>query len=626
MTIRHLSKPSFAGRLSLVFLLLCAFAGSVLADQVGTPVRVAGSTSDSPTLGIPRWKGYMDESNPNNFWVSYAQFSSSAGNVNYTTNGGATWSTNVIQSQANGYVDYHLSLFGRNGELYFVCPGSGGVDFRKFNAPAHSNTDRGSLITLAGTSASHRANIMVQNTGRIWTFTRLAGSASENVRYQYSDNNGSSWTTGVAYATGASNVRVGSMPYVNGQPALVVLHLDDARGYEYYRWNGSSFEARPDHSIFAQNMGQVRVFTHQVVNDTTMHLIFGLGTDLHHVWKNYNNGSGSWHHQIIESSSTTVGENWQPIATVKGDDLYLFFVMRSTADVSSAQIYYKKWSQTAESWTAPVRVSTAAANTTNQHPNTCFKVPDNATYIPVFWYCGGSPYDIYFNRINLDGAPPGDTVAPAAINDLGATTGDQPGEIDLSFTAPGDDGMTGTASAYEIRYAQTEITPGTWTSASLYSAAPSPASGGSAEQVSLQGLTPGTLYYVAVRTVDEVLNESPLSNLDSAEAFVDLGAGIDDPDGGLPDHFALAQNYPNPFNPSTTIAYSLPVASSVDITIYNPIGQLIRQLVTAHQPAGTYQVTWDGRDSRGQPVASGVYLYRIVADDFAQARKMVLLK
>ena len=45
------------------------------------------------------------------------------------------------------------------------------------------------------------------------------------------------------------------MPYVNGNPALVVLHLVDPRGYEYYLWNGSSFEARPDHSIYAINPG-----------------------------------------------------------------------------------------------------------------------------------------------------------------------------------------------------------------------------------------------------------------------------------------------------------------------------------------------------------------------------------
>jgi hypothetical protein len=627
MTIRQLSSSFFILRRSFVIAVLLALAPAAFADEVGTPVRVAGSSSDSPTLGIPRWKGYMSPTDPNYFWISYAQASSSGGNVNYTTDGGANWSSDVIQTSFNGYVDYHLSLFGRNDELFFTWPGSAGTSFRKFNSPAHSNSDRGNLVTLAGTTAQYRSNVMVQSTGRIWVFTRLAGSAAQNVRYQYSDNNGSSWTQDVAFATGTSNVRIGSMPYVNGQPALVVLHLDNARGYEYYLWNGSSFEARPDHSIFAQNMGQVRVFTHQVVNDTTMHLIFGLGNDLHHVWKNYNNGSGSWQHQIIENSTFTIGENWLPTATVKGDDLYLFFCMRSTADVSSAQIYYKKWSQSTQSWTSPVRVSTAAANTTNQDPNTCFHVPDNATYIPVFWRCGNAPYDIYFNKILLDGNPPlDDTIAPARIDDLGAAPGTQPGEIDLSFTAPGDDGMIGQADAYEIRFAQTEITAETWNSASLYGAAPSPSSGGAAEQVSLLGLNPGMLYYVAVRTTDEVLNESPLSNLVSAEAHVDLGAGIDDPDGGLPDRYALSQNYPNPFNPGTTIAYALPVAGEVEISIFNPLGQSIRRLVSAYQPAGSYTVDWDGKDSRGQPVASGVYLYRIVADDFAQARKMVLLK
>ena len=627
MTTCRFSHTACTRLICTALFLAVSMAGSILADQVGTPVRVAGSTSTNATLGIPRWKGYMSESNPNHFWLSYAQASSSAGNVNFTTNGGATWSSNVMQTNFDGYVDYHLSLFGRNGELYFTWPGSPGINFRKFNAPAQSNSDRGSLVTLGSTTSNHRSNVCVQPNGRVWVFTRDAGSPAQNVRYQYSDNNGGSWTPGVAHATNANNVRIGSMPYINGNPALVVLHLDDSRGYEYYLWNGSAFEERPDHSIFAQNMGQTRAFTHQVVNDTTMHLIFGLNNDIHHLWKHYNNGSGSWNHAIIESSPNTSGMDWAPSATVKGDDLFLFFSRKSSADYATSQIYYKKWSQSSQTWTSPVRVSTAAANVTNLNPNTCFHVPDNATYIPVFWRCGGSPYDVYFNKIILDGTPPPtDTVPPAQIDDLGATTGDQPGEIELSFTAPGDDGESGQASTYEIRYSQAVITPANWSGADQYGAAPPPSSSGSAESVSLLGLTPGMLYYVAIRTMDEVLNESPLSNLSSAEAYVDLGADIDDPDGERPDRFFLSQNYPNPFNPSTTIEYAVPNQSAVTIDIYNQVGQLIRRLVSETQPAGAYSVVWDGKNSRGQQVASGVYLYRIVTDDIALSRKMVLLK
>jgi hypothetical protein len=94
----------------------------------------------------------------------------------------------------------------------------------------------------------------------------------------------------------------------------------------------------------------------------------------------------------------------------------------------------------------------------------------------------------------------------------------------------------------------------------------------------------------------------------------------------IPDKFELFQNYPNPFNPSTTISYQLPVGGEVELTIYNLLGQKIRKLVNTKQPAGFYQVEWDGRDDTGSEVASGIYLYRWMTGEFVQVRKMVLLR
>ena len=94
----------------------------------------------------------------------------------------------------------------------------------------------------------------------------------------------------------------------------------------------------------------------------------------------------------------------------------------------------------------------------------------------------------------------------------------------------------------------------------------------------------------------------------------------------LPTEFGLSQNYPNPFNPTTTIAYQLPQASAVKISIFNTSGQMVRELVDTFQPAGSYRVQWDARDQSGQRVASGIYLYRLRADGFTTMRRMVLLK
>ncbi len=197
----------------------------IQADSLTTPIRIAtSSASNGPTLGIPRWKGYMSESDPSQFYACYGNGNNRLGNIAYTSDGGTTWGTNLIQIDPLGYLDMHTSVFGRNGNIYATWPGRSAIMFRKFNAPIHNNTDRGPLVTISGTTDAYRSSIMVQNTGRIWLFTRLSGTASENVRYNYSDNEGASWTRGTAFATNFSNVRIGSMPYVGGNPALVVLY------------------------------------------------------------------------------------------------------------------------------------------------------------------------------------------------------------------------------------------------------------------------------------------------------------------------------------------------------------------------------------------------------------------
>ena len=102
--------------------------------------------------------------------------------------------------------------------------------------------------------------------------------------------------------------------------------------------------------------------------------------------------------------------------------------------------------------------------------------------------------------------------------------------------------------------------------------------------------------------------------------------GVDEPLEAVPHSFTLRQNYPNPFNPSTTIAYDLPHAGKVTLSIYNLQGQLVRKLVDAHKSGGSYTAHWNGLDDDGQRVVSGVYLYRLVTQDFVQTRKMVLVQ
>jgi len=90
--------------------------------------------------------------------------------------------------------------------------------------------------------------------------------------------------------------------------------------------------------------------------------------------------------------------------------------------------------------------------------------------------------------------------------------------------------------------------------------------------------------------------------------------------------FQLGQNYPNPFNPETTISYQLPKSAHVVLTIYNLLGQEITKLVDDNQTVGVHTAQWDGKDNHGNPVSSGVYLYRIKTGLFVQTRKMIMLE
>ena len=91
---------------------------------------------------------------------------------------------------------------------------------------------------------------------------------------------------------------------------------------------------------------------------------------------------------------------------------------------------------------------------------------------------------------------------------------------------------------------------------------------------------------------------------------------------------ALYQNSPNPLNPSTTISYSIPEGAALEtrLEIYNIRGQIVRVLVDKVQEPGVYQVFWDGTDSQGKEVPSGVYFYRLRAGVRTRARKMVVLR
>jgi photosystem II stability/assembly factor-like uncharacterized protein len=106
----------------------------------------------------------------------------------------------------------------------------------------------------------------------------------------------------------------------------------------------------------------------------------------------------------------------------------------------------------------------------------------------------------------------------------------------------------------------------------------------------------------------------------SAPIQTDVTVDVED-ESTMPQKYALSQNYPNPFNPTTTISYSIPERSSVELKIYNSIGEEIAALVNTVKEPGKYTVKWNASG-----LASGIYFYKITAGEFAESKKMVLLR
>ena len=129
------------------------------------------------------------------------------------------------------------------------------------------------------------------------------------------------------------------------------------------------------------------------------------------------------------------------------------------------------------------------------------------------------------------------------------------------------------------------------------------------EWVRLSGDVTGTFYLDDLRFVAEV----PVYTEPMAVEWVEGSV--------VPSGYALSPNYPNPFNPETTIAYDLPEAGSVTLTVYSITGQKVATLVEDRQEAGRHIVSFDGTG-----YGSGIYLYRLESEGYAEMRRMVLVK
>ncbi|MEA2031554.1 MAG: T9SS type A sorting domain-containing protein [candidate division Zixibacteria bacterium] len=124
------------------------------------------------------------------------------------------------------------------------------------------------------------------------------------------------------------------------------------------------------------------------------------------------------------------------------------------------------------------------------------------------------------------------------------------------------------------------------------------------------------IYHDFIDGVTHIRTENPEFETVSVSL---LDATPDSPN--KPGSFSLSQNYPNPYNPSTVISYDVPTASHVTLSVFNVLGQEVATLVDMDKEAGSHEVVFDGSN-----LSSGIYFYRIQADNFSKTKKMVLVK
>lgn len=208
----------------------------------------------------------------------------------------------------------------------------------------------------------------------------------------------------------------------------------------------------------------------------------------------------------------------------------------------------------------------------------------------------------------------------ASISDITPTTN----WINLYANELTIDGEVVKSGTVISAYTQNGVKAGTYTMAEngLFGFMPVYADDISTETV--EGVRAGESFYLTIDGVEAKETFTFVSGNGARVEISNLTAG--DHTDVLPTNFSLSQNYPNPFNPTTTIEFSLPTASKTKIEVYNILGKLVSVPFDGMAGAGENSIVWDGTNSHGQKVSSGIYFYRLTADEYTETKKMTLLK
>ena len=200
--------------------------------------------------------------------------------------------------------------------------------------------------------------------------------------------------------------------------------------------------------------------------------------------------------------------------------------------------------------------------------------------------------------------------------------------VTLLWTVPGDDGVVGRASKYDLRLSTKAIAANdtvTWWNAAtvINMAAKVPGMAGTKDSVLLGGLVVGTRYYAILRVADEKPNWSGFSNV----ATFSPGIVTATPDGDIKaPAFVVGSPRPSPSSGRTEINLDLPRAMEVMAKVYNAQGRLVRTLERGLLAAGPHILRWDGRLDGGGDVGSGVYWVSIDAGGERKRAKLLIVR
>jgi hypothetical protein len=189
----------------------------------------------------------------------------------------------------------------------------------------------------------------------------------------------------------------------------------------------------------------------------------------------------------------------------------------------------------------------------------------------------------------------------------------------IGWTAPGDDGVTGRAMCYDLRYSGLPLTAANFDQATQVVGLPAPAAAGTAESFVVSGLPDSVPIYMALRSADDTGNWSTISNVVTRPVQtteVDPSA--------LEVSFSLPR--PNPARQSVRWVYSLPQASRVQVDVFDITGRHVHAVADGTREAGRGDLSWDLHDDRGGPVEAGLYFVKARLGSKAWTTRLVVVR